>query len=291
MRRRATVLTGTLLLFSGTTGAAVATYPGANGKIAFWRDASLFLMDPDGSGRHRLTNFPSGIPRWSADGRRLVFSCRPTLQQGICTMNADGSDLRLVTSKKGQVPGDWSPDGTAIALDWYKPSTGRQVYVMSADGSRIRRLTSEGIFNEAPSWSPDGASIAYSAAGKLVVMNADGTDPRVVTDPPRGLADSWPDWSPDGKKLVFVRFPGIDGVPGDVLTVNVWTGATRNLTRSADRDDVSPAWAPDGSRIVFASALGDSARYDIYVMDPDGGQLQGLTDDARPDLGPHWQPV
>ena len=52
----------------------------------------------------------------------------------------------------------WSPDGRRIAF--VGPST-LDIYVVSADGSRQRRLTRDGAPNVSPAWSPDGRRIAF----------------------------------------------------------------------------------------------------------------------------------
>jgi len=81
------------------------------------------------------------------------------------------------------------------------------VYTIRSDGSRVRRLD-EG---EAPAWSPDGRSIAYTSGGDLWVMNGDGTHPRrilessrlrTVLGAPLGYGIAAPVWSPDGKRLI-----------------------------------------------------------------------------------------
>ena len=61
----------------------------------------------------------------------------------------------------------YSPDGTQIAfrgdLDLVEPSGDEEIYVMNADGTNVRQLTSNADFDSAPSWSPDGKRIALRA--------------------------------------------------------------------------------------------------------------------------------
>ena len=61
----------------------------------------------------------------------------------------------------------YSPDGTQIAfrgdLDLAEPSGDEEIYVMNADGTNVRQLTSNADFESAPSWSPDGRRILSSA--------------------------------------------------------------------------------------------------------------------------------
>jgi Tol biopolymer transport system component len=75
----------------------------------------------------------------------------------LLTMNPDG------TSKTPIGPGSigqaaWSPDGSKIA---FVKMAGEQIYVVNADGSDERQLTSfpDNVYE--PTWSPDGTKIAF----------------------------------------------------------------------------------------------------------------------------------
>jgi TolB protein len=80
------------------------------GKIA---NVEIYVMNSDGSEQRRLTNTAAldASPRWSPDGRRIVYESRH--RDGnidIYVMNADGSDLRLLTDNPAQDAGPrWSP--------------------------------------------------------------------------------------------------------------------------------------------------------------------------------------
>ena len=93
-----------------------------------------------------------------------------------------------------------------------------------------------------------------------------------------------PAWSPDGRRIAFEYNPSPTGLrPGasDIYVMNAERGRTtvRRLT-SVLGFDGDPAWSPDGRKIVFESTRSGNA--DIWVMNADGTNPQGLTPGARP---------
>lgn len=82
-----------------------------------------------------------------------------------------------------------------------------QIYVMSADGSQRKQLTTTPDSKIQPSWSPDGRQILYTSFGggsssKVYVMNADGTGQRQLTYNP-DAGDGFAEWSPDGQWITY----------------------------------------------------------------------------------------
>ena len=121
-------------------------------------------MNADGSGQRRLVrdtwNIPTqpwvvgniGAPRWSPDGRRLLFVSRRDRNPEVYVVNADGSGQHRLTHAPGtDSDPTWSPDGRKIAFISHRDRE-LAIYVMNADGSQQRNLT-RGIHRIAPGFA------------------------------------------------------------------------------------------------------------------------------------------
>jgi Tol biopolymer transport system component len=116
--------------------------------------AEIYVMNPDGSGRHQLTdnNFEERAPVWSPDGTRIVFMAFDGSDFEICVMNADGSDfLQLTNNSVPDLTPSWSPDGTRIAF--HRPvAGGPEIFTMNPDGTVVTRVTNTPGINLLAQW-------------------------------------------------------------------------------------------------------------------------------------------
>ena len=83
---------------------------------------------------------------------RIAFSADTGPQQVIFSIDPDGSGLTALGP--GFSPA-WSPDGTKIAFSYLDNSRFSQVFVMNADGSGRRQVTTTQPGGSNPTWSPD----------------------------------------------------------------------------------------------------------------------------------------
>ena len=228
-------------------------------RIAFQstRDdiSGIFVMNADGSGLRRVTFTTGGTdydPTWSPDGARIAFikldantNPNPT---DIYVVNADGNNLTKLTNASRDWAPVWSPDGTRLAFE----CAGNSICAMDADG-RNRATLAQGSFEmgfSEPNWSPDGRKIACSSSifreeeeayqSEILVMNADGSDQRNVTET-AALDERSPAWSPDGNKLVFSAWIASGA---EIFTTNLDGSGRSQLTNSPGFANGHPSWQP-----------------------------------------------
>ena len=193
----------------------------------------------------------------------------------------------------------WSPDGAHLAF-WGDESPD-SLFVADADGSNVRRLTSQIWIStdKPPTWSPDGRFIAFSAESGpdrvderlSVVEIATGVVTRLGPAGPIDVRSFFPSWSPDGNWIAFVGVPPIGSDLG--LWVVRPDGRDRHrLPTSRPVELIQPQWAPSGDspRLVYATRHTTKSWADIYVLDVATGVETPISSDPDDDSGPTWSP-
>jgi TolB protein len=181
----------------------------------------------------------------------------------LVAMDADGSDLVQIFDCEIERP-RISPDGSRIAFSIAMDDDSWQVATIAADGSDLRILTSATGYAQTPDWSPDGSWLIYASSPvkcsryppceslneTLWRMNADGSDQRLIGNPPSSAWDWEPRLSPDGHEVVFARSAPETDYRWTLMIRNLDTGQER-VAKADTRDLEHPDWSRDGRFIIY----------------------------------------
>jgi hypothetical protein len=214
-----------------------------------------------------------------ADGKTGWISGKPdyTRVQG----SLDGVAVVAVAPPPQPAPG--AASGVRGGKLVFMTGSGGDIYIINADGSGLRRLTS-GID---PILSPDGSQVAFArwnddqrgALGNVWVINADGSGERAV------LGDvaqpKSPTWSPDGKQIV------INMQQGGWLDTIRQCGQAGNIPPGAF--DIKPVFESNGQFDKLCWKMLPNPFWGLRVIDIAAGTFVDLPRDAH-SYGPTWDP-
>lgn len=283
------------LVLAGADGEASAGSP-ANGSLTIVRVTHLNNLPWDvrskvlsvaagGSRLRRLYTGENGAyvwpGSWSPDGSVLTFSTQKAHLNACAVKTLDpntdtvdtilSEDLHMCFGRPA-----WSPDGTRLLV-----LNNEGLITVAPDGSDPTPvpIPTWGSIGGGYDWSPDGTKIVYaqetmSGVSRMVVMDADGTDPVRITRCRRrvcrgGLGDTSPRWSPDGSTIAFVRAHNLYLVAPDGSDLRRLTGCSETLRSVRCRFD-DPIWSPDGTLLAFTHQGA------VWTMDPDGTHRQRI---------------
>jgi Tol biopolymer transport system component len=211
---------------------------------------------------------------------RTVHLSSPQRPPELYSIEPSGRGRRLL-ARGGEMPA-WSPDRRRIAFAGGGILGKAGIWVMRADGTAKRRLTTLAGDGD-PTWSPDGRRIAYRRNGPtsfdLWTVPAAGGKPRPLLGTPKANELS-PDWSPDGKRMAF---DSSRGHRIQIWVMNLASRVARPVT--SGRGSFSPDWSPDGRQIAFMTG----GR--IATVDADGQHLKVLASGTPLSADdPAWSP-
>lgn len=249
----------------------------------------IYVMSTFGGEATALTTqkLGAGTPVWSPDSRSIAFAGPVPFGDDVDEDDDKASDQKKPKTEKTKVidRAVFKADGAGFVYD-------RRTHIfvvpvdMNASGAPTTRQITDGDCNdEAPTWSPDGARIAFSGArdddwdvrlgSDIWLVDAAGGEPRRLTKHD-GLWDN-PVFSPSGDAIAYTGQQIPEGEwPGSfpqLWTIDIESGATTDLTAGRDIDmrhsvgsdssasgDSRLFWLPDGL-YVLASVRGQSHVY------------------------------
>ncbi|HEX5808236.1 MAG TPA: hypothetical protein VFY25_06180 [Anaerolineales bacterium] len=168
-----------------------------------------------------------------------------------------------------------------------------QICIMSADGSGMRRLTTDNNRRHYyPSLAPDGKSVVYSSfleSNVYEIYSLDLSDGSVDRLTDRMGVLTAPEISPDGSSITFARGNPANGTY-QIMVMDRNGDAAGNIPQVSGWD---PTWSPDGNQILFA--YGPQSGVQLFVVNRNGRGMQQLSNlpaiRGRSDWSPDGQSI
>lgn len=281
------------------TGQTRRVSPGIGKTTCAWfhpsQEKVLFAStheDPDAEKKQRaeLEERRAGTQRryeWDFDEQYDLFEAR-----------LDGGELRKLTEAQGyDAEASWSPNGEFIAFASNRhayaatlsaeenerfqrdPSAQMDIYIMRADGSAARRLTTTPGYDGGPFFSPDGKRLVWrrfspdGARAEVWTMRIDGTDQKQVT---KLGAMSWaPYFHPSGDYLIFTtNRHGFGNF--ELYIVDAEGRAAPVRVTYTNGFDGLPVFAPDGKQLSWTSSRTVDKKAQIFFADWDDAAARCL---------------
>jgi Tol biopolymer transport system component len=224
-----------------------------------------------------------------ASGKERRYSWDYDPEMDIYSFNEKTGALRQLTSARGyDAEGSYSPDGRWLVFssmrDAYNrtlddtdkkrlaenPSYFAEIYLMSADGSEQKRLTTAPGYDGGPFFSPDGTQIIWrrfdeqGLIADIWVMNLDGSNQRQITD---FKSMSWaPYMHPSGDYIIFSsnKF----GFENFELFIVDAAGAKEPVRITySDGFDGLPVPSPDGKTLAWTSSRSGGAAGQLFLAE------------------------
>ncbi len=280
-------------------------WAGKNGEL----QREICLVNLEAEDEKCITNTSSKdetSPQWSSDGKILAYQVTdlPLGDGKTETHLYDLEQNKVIVLPTAWYIYSWSPDGKRfVTTDFIDQRGFGEIAIVRLDDYQVERLTDDTAADLQPAWSPDGNHISYLSGfpdSDLMVISADGSDQKQLTNAIKINNEVKPVWSPDGQQIAFVvngEFIGQDQT-SEIYVINADGTNLHQLTNTGGVNLI-PQWSPDGKQLVFygyaVGAFDDigsttSLRTEVFRMNADGSDLTNLTNSIGLDYQPSWSP-
>lgn len=276
----------------------------------------IYVMKTDGSCVTRLTTdaaYENWWPRASPDRSKILFYRSPAgdpenyFNASLWVMNADGSNQTqlLADGANGWLAhghGEWSPDGTKIAMFGALSAGRAEIFVTNAVGQSPVQYTNRNGWNTDVSWSPNGNTLLFNGCVNPAVCQPANYEIFAMSAAPLAAAtqitsDTRADYdayfSPDGGTIAWLINvdPTANVIPNSTTALGRWgigmvdispTGALSNPRFLINDGHINskPAWSLDGQTIFFHRMVPPDYRFRVFKINPNGTGLTELTPGA-----------
>ena len=297
--------------------------------LALWRatgsggdaKASVWISSPPGAAARAYRPAPFELPfdppgsslRFSPDGKSLLLVTAGVAPQVwlLPFPESSGTPRRLFANLEFGSPPQvsWLPDSRHAVMSFATGSALSALWMADPERGELRQLTAGTSSDVAPSVSPRGDRIVFTAISEdydLLSLPLDGSAPHKLSANSRNVYS--PSWSPDGNQLLYATDRTGDSeiwVHNQKADLDRPLVTARDFTSGTTTALADPVFSPDGSRFAFVrfsaedppniwvepSVGGPLIRLSREYMvapawSPDGNSISGLMQRGRP-----WQPA
>ena len=235
----------------------------------------ILIVPTSGGDASRLLSEPgqvAGPPRWSFDGKSVIYSSSRTGHPALWRATLDAPDSAVQIREAGSPAWDPAVSRRGYRFAYERLLRSLSIWQMSLADSGERHpylivsFTSDTDQGPGPQFSPDGQRLAYmsdrNGTMEIWISNRDGSNPFQLTAV--GGAGT-PRWSPDSQAVAF----DVTTANGSkILTMNLHGGAPQVLTQDSFHS-VCPSWSRDGKWIYFGSSR--SGQWQVWKIPAQGG--------------------
>jgi len=285
-----------LLDVASQVGQGVPVWSPDGGTLTVAGRGRLWTVPVDGGEPEALPLERASSPAWSPDGSVMAFLSPTPEGNEIWVWRPDGAEeARPLTRLGSRIDFfSWSPDGSHLAFHGYRYGS-PDIFTVEVDSGRVRRLTSDRLWEVYPTWTPDSRQVVFVRMDErwvdhdVWVVDAHGGEPRRVVrdreffDYRRGQEFGPAQVQPGGDLVLFRSHRS--GWLNQWL-VPLGGGEPRPLwSEEADHNAQKPfrgyaAWSPDGGRVAFTSNL--NGTHVLRVADVATGEVETL---VEPEMG------
>jgi dipeptidyl aminopeptidase/acylaminoacyl peptidase len=258
----------------------------------------LFLDTGTGSLTSAFPESDSHFLDWSPDGGSVFLRVDSGGNPHVERINAKTLSSKVIPIDEYTYDLAVSPNGGDFTFTFSRGlGFGSELHLAQDDGRTIRQLYADALhYISYARWSPDGTQLAFIkipdsrvpfAVGELWVMNADGSEARLLAEADAGHGYA-ADWSPDGGRIAFVvrenrteaRADEIaNALISNIYIVDVHSDEITQVTYYEQGRAETPHWSPDGNKLSFLSVI--DGRMIVQVADLLTGEIKPvLTESA-----------
>jgi DNA-binding winged helix-turn-helix (wHTH) protein/Tol biopolymer transport system component len=228
-------------------------------------DLTLWRSRVDGSERLQLTFAPGEafLPRWSPDGRRIVFTdLRPGIRNRIFIVPRDGGlpEPLIPDDQYNEIDPTWSSDGKSIVFARTHQDPDLAIYEIDLQTHQLRMVPGSKELTS-PRMSPDGHYLCALSRDwtSLLIFDTESEKWQQMKKVEGPVGIGYPNWSHDGTWIYY-------RVGHDIVRLRIADRRTEPVVDLTSIAQPSPTWlglAADDSVLIQR----DRSLHDVYVLD------------------------